>query len=79
VEEVKNKEEFLNRMEKKYHNYLIFLKASNKQSKQSISKSKKSSCDILDSNLRNEGSLKASVLELIFPGHIKSYYASAEF
>jgi len=77
VKEVESKEEFLSRMERKYHKYLTFIQVDNNHSKKSLSR--KTSNDILDPNLYYENSLKGSDIELIFPGHIRSYYASAEF
>lgn len=66
-------------MAKKYQTYLAFIKP-----KEATMKHKESFCSHSNSNVEVEtvpqkGFINRSTIELIFPGHINSYYASAEF
>lgn len=70
-------------MEKKYHRYLILIKEKDikapKNEARPIEISHNDSNNEIDLSLSHGGFLKPSDADIIFPGHIKSYYASAEF
>jgi len=67
-------------MEKKYRTYLNLLKSKEQTvRKELVNKELNNNSNSgIESELQN-GFLTKNDIELIFPGHINSYYASAEF
>lgn len=75
---VESRRAFLKRMEKKYHAYLAVARPRESKHAKVLELSRSSSSEERGVYVERDF-LNKSEIELIFPGHINSYYASAEF